>query len=154
KPTVRVQKTCASWNGFGSRSRIEKAASVAAAKPQTKPRLGLLPGYVSQSGTTSRDANFVQPESPARKPRAAGLERSQKPQTRKHGMSASFVFEFETYWVNGYAAHANASTAASRWPPKRRPTRKRPSSVSRSSAIEVKCAAGKSSHFPVQPRIA
>ena len=31
-------------------------------------------------------------------------------------MSASFVFEFETYWVNGYAAHANASVAA-RWRP-------------------------------------
>ena len=66
-------------------------------------------------------------------------------------MSASFVFEFETYCVNGYAAHANASTAPSRWPPKRSPTRKRPSSVRRSTAIEVKCAAGRSSHFPLQP---
>ena len=101
KPTVRVQKTCASWNGSGSRSRTEKAASVATAKPSAKRQLGLRPGYVSQSGTTSRDANFVQPESAARTPRAAGLETSQKPQTRKQGMSASFVFEFETYWVNG-----------------------------------------------------
>ena len=149
-----VQKTCASWNGSDASSRIEKTASVAAAKPSAKRQLGLRPGYVSQSGTTSKDANFVQPESAASTPRAAGLETSQKPQTRKHGMIASFVFEFDTYWVNGYAAQANASTAPSRWPPKRSPTRKRPSSVSRSNAIEVKCAAGRSSHFPLQPRIA
>src|SRR6266700_2929971 len=101
KPTVRVQKTCASWNGSGASNRIEKAARVAAAKPNAKPRLGLRPGYVSQSGATSRDANFVQPDSAARTPRAAGLEASQKPQTRKHGMIESFVFEFETYCVNG-----------------------------------------------------
>src|SRR4051794_14705620 len=101
KPTVRVQKTCASWSGSGSSSRIEKAASVAAPKPSAKRQLGLRPGYVSQSGAMSRDANFVQPESAAKTPRAAGLEASQNPQTRKHGMSASFVFEFETYWVKG-----------------------------------------------------
>jgi len=99
----------------------------------------------------SRDANFVQPENAARMPRAAGLETSQKPQTRKQGMITSFVFEFETYWVNGYAAQANASTAASRWPPKRSPTSQRPSSVRRSKAIEAKCAAGRLSHFPLQP---
>ncbi len=69
-------------------------------------------------------------------------------------MIASFVFELDTYWVKGYAAHANASTAPSRCPPKRSPTRKRPSSVNRSNAIAVKCAAGRSSHFPVQPRMA
>src|SRR5206468_3046174 len=140
KPTVRLQKTCASWNGSGASRRIEKAASVATAKPTAKPRLGLRPGYVSHSGATSRDANFVQPESAASTPRVAGLEASQKPHTRKHGMIASFVFELETYWVKGYAAQANASTAPSRWPPRRSPTRKRPSRVSRSNAIEVKCA--------------
>ena len=42
-------------------------------------------------------------------------------------MIASFVFEFETYCVNGYAAHANASTAPSRRPPKRSPTNQSPS---------------------------
>ena len=52
---------------------------------------------------------------------------SQKPQIRKAGMIASFVFECETYWVNGYAVQAKASVAASRWPPNRRPTRTRPS---------------------------
>src|SRR6059058_2794870 len=101
KPTVRDQNTCASWNRSGARSRTEKTASVAAAKPSAKPLLGLRPGYVSHSGATSNDANFVQPESAANTPRAAGLEASQKPQTRKQGMSASFVFEFETYCVNG-----------------------------------------------------
>src|SRR5690348_13917779 len=153
KPTVRDQNTWASWNGFEAKSRTEKARSVAATKPQAKPRLGLRPGYVSQSGAISSDANFVQPDRAANTPRAAGLETSQKPQTRKHGMIASFVFEFETYWVKGYAAHANASTAPRRWPPKRSPTRKRPSNVRRSKAIAVKCDAGRSSHFPLQPRI-
>ena len=71
----------------------------------------------------SSEANFVHPDSAAKMPRATGLETSQNPQTRKHGMIVSFVFEFETYWVNGYAAQANASTAPSRWPPKRSPTR-------------------------------
>ena len=98
---MRVQKTCASWNGSGDRRRIEKTASVAAAKPTAKRRLGRRPGYVSQSGATISDANFVHPESAAIAPRAAGFETSQKPQTRKQGMSASFVFEFETYCVKG-----------------------------------------------------
>ena len=71
---------------------------------------------------------------------------------RKHGISVSFVFELEAYCVNGYAAHANASVAASRKPPKRRPTSQRPSMLSRSNAIDVKCAAGRSSHLPFQPR--
>ena len=41
-------------------------------------------------------------------------------------MIASFVFEFDAYCVNGYAAQANASVAASRGPPKRRPTSAEP----------------------------
>ena len=36
-------------------------------------------------------------------------------------MIASFVFALSVYAVNGYAAHANASSAASRRPPKRSP---------------------------------
>src|ERR1041385_7509099 len=101
KPTVRVQKTCSSWNGSGASSRIENATSVPAAKPRSARRPGLRPGYVTHIGATTSAANFVHPENAARKPGAAGLETSQKPQTRKHGMIASFVFEFETYWVNG-----------------------------------------------------
>ena len=151
KLNVLVKKTCASCSGWGSSKRIENAASVAAAKPSAKRQLGLRPGYVSHSGATTREANFVRPESAAIAPRAAGAETSQKPQTRKHGMIASFVFEFETYCVNGYAAHAKPSTAASLGPPNRSPTSQRPSSVSRSKAIAVKCDAGRSSHFPLHP---
>ena len=66
-------------------------------------------------------------------------------------MIASFVFEFETYCVNGYAAHANASTAPSRIPPNRSPTNQRPRIVRRSKRIDVRCAVGRSSHFPLQP---
>ena len=42
-------------------------------------------------------------------------------------------------------------TYPGRRPPKRSPTSQRPSSVRRSNAIEVKCAAGSVSHFPLQP---
>ena len=66
-------------------------------------------------------------------------------------MIASFEFAFETYCVNGYAAHANASVAASRGPPKRMPTSASPSNASRSNRIDVACAAGRASHFPDQP---
>src|SRR5690349_13578527 len=111
---------------------MEKTASVPAANPAANLPLGRPDGYVSQSGATMSVANFVQPETAASTPRAAGLDTTQKPQTRKHGMIASFVFEFETYCVNGYAAHANASTAPSRRPPKRSPTNHSPRIVRRS----------------------
>ena len=42
-------------------------------------------------------------------------------------MIASFVFELDTYCVNGYAAQANGSVTASRTPPNRRPTSSSPS---------------------------
>ena len=70
---------------------------------------------------------------------------------RKHGINESFVFELDAYCVNGYAAHANASVAASRKPPKRRPTSQSPIMLSTSNRIDVKCAAGRSSHFPLHP---
>src|SRR4051812_42554574 len=98
------------------------------------------------------DANFVQPESAANAPRHAGLVTSQKPQMRNAGMIESFVFEFDAYCVNGYAAQANASVAPSGIPPKRTPTSHSPSRQSRSKAIDVKCDAGSESHLPVQPK--
>jgi hypothetical protein len=67
-------------------------------------------------------------------------------------MIVSFVFAFRAYAVNGYEAHANARIAASRAPPNRRPTRTRPRTASRSNAIDVACAAGSVSHFPLQPK--
>ena len=67
---------------------------------------------MSQSGATISDANFVSPDNAQRAPREAGDETSQNPQMRKHGSSASFVFEFDAYCVNGYAAQANVSMAA------------------------------------------
>ena len=56
--------------------------------------------------------------------------------------------------MKGYAAHANASVAASRGPPKRRPTSASPIRQSASKSSEVACAAQSSSHFPVQPKTA
>jgi hypothetical protein len=67
-------------------------------------------------------------------------------------MIESFVFEFDAYCVNGYAAHANASVAPSGTPPKRCPTSHSPSRQRMSNAIDVKCDAGSESHFPVQPK--
>src|SRR3954449_8075020 len=149
--TVRSQKTRNSCSALGSRRTTENATKVAARKPRTKRRDGRRPGYVAQSGATISDANFVQPESAAKIPRAAGRETSQKPQMRKAGMIASFVFEFDAYCVNGYAAHANASVAPSGTPPNRSPTNQSPSRQRMSNAMAVKCAAGSESHFPPQP---
>ena len=69
-------------------------------------------------------------------------------------MIASFVFEASTYSVNGYAAQAKARVAASRDPPKRSPTSASPIRQRTSQMIEVACAAGRLSHFPLQPKIA
>ena len=68
-------------------------------------------------------------------------------------MIASFVFALSVYAVKGYAAHANTSNAARRRPPNRMPTSARPRIVRTSNAIEVACAAGSESHFPLQPKI-
>ncbi len=56
---------------------------------------------MSQSGASSSTANFVQPASATATPRAAGDDASQKPQTRRAGMIASFVFAISVYAVNG-----------------------------------------------------
>ena len=64
------------------------------------------------------------------------------------------MFELEAYCVNGYAAQANASVAPRSIPPKRRPTSSRPTAASTSKIPEVMCAAGRLSHFPLQPLIA
>jgi hypothetical protein len=69
-------------------------------------------------------------------------------------MIASFVFEFDTYSVNGYAAQAKASVAPRRAPPKRLPTSASPSRQSPSKRSAVAWAAQSSSHFPVQPKTA
>jgi hypothetical protein len=61
------------------------------------------------------------------------------------------VFELETYCVNGYAAQAKGRSAASLMPPNLRPTSASPNRTRRSSITEVKCAAGRLSHFPPQP---
>ena len=60
------------------------------------------------------------------------------PQMRSAGAIASFVFELDAYCVNGHAAHVNAAVAASRGPPKRRPTTASPTIASKSNRIDVK----------------
>ena len=52
-------------------------------------------------GATSSAANFVQPASAEKTPRAHGDVTSQKPQMRNAGSSASFVFALDAYCVNG-----------------------------------------------------
>ena len=85
------------------------------------------------------------------RPRAGADVTSQKPKIRIAGRIASFEFELDTYCVNGYAAHANGSVAASRPRPKRQPTSARPISARLSKSSAVKCAAGSESHLPLQP---
>src|ERR671923_69827 len=55
-------------------------------------------------------ANFVQAERAQKTPRLTGDAASQKPKIRNAGRIESFVFELDTYCVNGYAAHAKASS--------------------------------------------
>src|SRR6266545_1270789 len=86
-------------------------------------------------------------------PRAQAELTSQKPQMRNTGTIESFVFDIDTYCVKGYAAQANANAAASHGPPNRKPTRPSPSRQRTSKRIEVRWTAGRSSHFPDQPRI-
>ena len=69
-------------------------------------------------------------------------------------MIASFVFAFSVYAVNGYAAQPNASRTPSRGPAKRTPMRRSARTASRSNAIDVACAAGSESHFPLQSKTA
>jgi hypothetical protein len=110
-------------------------------------------GKVSHSGATTNVANFVHAESATKTPRAHGDVTSQKPQIKNAAGIASFVFELETYCVNGYAAHANGSSAPSNAPPKRKPTSASPMTHATSNAIDVKCTAGSSLfHLPDQPK--
>src|SRR2546421_611543 len=154
--TVRSKKTCAAWNVLGSSSNTENAAAVASTNPPAKApsRRGRQQssGYVSHIGATTSVANFVHDESAAKIPRAHADVMSQKPQIRNAAGIESFVFELDTYCVNGSAAHAKGSAAASIGPPNRKPTRPRPTRQRRSTTIDVRCTAGSLSHFPDQPR--
>ena len=67
-------------------------------------------------------------------------------------MIVSFVFAFSAYAVNGYATQANARIVASRGPPNRSRRATSPRRASRSNAIDVACAAGSESHFPLHPK--
>ena len=75
----RSQNARSSCSGLGSSSTTENATRVAATNPATKRPDGRRSGYVSQSGATTSEANFVQPESAPATPRATGDDASQKP---------------------------------------------------------------------------
>src|SRR5207302_9441627 len=149
--TVRSQKTRSSCSGLGSSRMTENATAVVAAKTSMNRTEGRRSGYVAQSGATMSDANLLHPDSAPNTPRPVGDDASQKPKMSRHGMIESFVFEFDAYCVNGYAAHANASVEASRVPPKRNPTRKSPTIDSRSNRSDVKCTADRLAHLPLHP---
>ena len=91
-----------------SRVRLEQedenASTVATAKPPANKRFSgrqRASGYPAQSGTTTSAANFVHAASARNAPRANGVVRNQKANTRRTGMIASFVFELDTYCVKG-----------------------------------------------------
>ena len=112
-------------------------------------------GYVAQSGATTSAANFVQPASAAKPPRSPGDAAKQNPQISNAGRIASFVFELDAYCVNGYAAHANGERRREPLAAEAPARRARGRATQRTSnASEVKCAAGRSSHLPVQPKSA
>src|SRR6266404_92169 len=111
--TVRSQKTRSACRMLGSSRMIENAAAVARRKPMIALTIcSRVSRYVTHIGATMKAANFVHPANATKMPRAHGDVTSQKPQMRNAGSSASFVFELDAYWVNGYAVHANASVAA------------------------------------------
>src|SRR5436190_10077396 len=134
--TLWFQKTSTACSGCGSSRRTENATSVASTNAATNASFSrgrLSPsGYEAHNGPTSSGANFVQPESATAAPRAHGEVTSQKPQIRKSGGSAAFVFELGTYCVKGYGTQAKASVGARRVPPEGSPTRANPSTQSRS----------------------
>src|SRR5947207_9042685 len=142
--------------GLGCRSSRESETRSASTSPPRNTSfwrgLANASGYEAQSGATSSGANFVQPDKAERNPRANDEDTSRNPQIRNSGGSASFVFELETYYVNGQAAQANASVTPRRGPPKRNPTSARPLRQRMPNVIDAACAAGKVSHLPLQPK--
>ena len=80
------------------RCEAEDAAEVE--RPGTSPRAARRAARRTSSSPRARPTA----------PRARSDVTSQKPKTRNAGMIASFVFAFSVYAVNGYAAHANASS--------------------------------------------
>ena len=156
KPNVRSQKTRAACSGFGSSRRIENASSGRASEAERRTRRfargrRARPGRRPRAATSSSAANFVQPASATE--RAARRRRRDEPeapdQERAAGSRRS-CSSSTTYCVNGYAAQANASVAAepraAEAPARRAPSPSRHEQVEQRSS--VKCAAGRSSHFP------
>ncbi len=107
----------------------------------------------SSSGASANGANLVRPASAPTTPRAGADVTTSSATTSSSDTSASFVFDDSVHSVNGYAAHAYASTTPSVGPRTRRPSQYSPSSVSRSNTIAAACAAGRSSHVPLHPKI-
>ena len=123
-----VQKTRAAWNRFGSSSRIENAASVAATKRSRRSSARRRParplGYVAQSGaTTSSDANFVQPASAAKAPRApASVDEPEAPDQERRQDRVVRVRARGVLRERDTPPTRTRASPPSRWPPKRQPT--------------------------------
>ena len=110
-PRRRAPRAQGSARGGGSRTQrrsrpqnllqIRAFSRDAGAPPDTRPT----------AARAASAANFVHPARARNAPRANADVTSQKPKIRNTGMIASFVFELDTYCVNGYAAHANGSVA-------------------------------------------
>ena len=66
-------------------------------------------------------------------------------------MIASFVFELDTYCVNGYAAHANGERRGEPRAAEAASDERQPEQREQVERSDVQWAAGSSSHFPLQP---
>ena len=105
-------------------------------------------GYDAHNGTRISGANF--PTRPARAPASRrGTATAASPARRNAGGTISFVFEPSAYSVNGYAAQANASVAASLRPARRHPISARRPRQSVSNRTDVSRAAGRSPRLAV-----
>ena len=144
----RARRRARSARAAGSRTR----ARVAATKPARNRSTVRVrhSGYVAQRGIVvrARTSSSEEREEPPRAPR----RREEEPKMRNAGRIESFVFDIDAYCVNGYAAHANGSVAASRRRRTASPRARAPSCRAGRTRATVQCAAGGRPTCPVQPK--
>ena len=106
------------------------------------------------SGTRQNGESFDSAASASIAPRAAGRASSAIIHASSAPTSASLVFRLSAYSVNGLAAQPNAISTPSLRDPSRQPATNSPRMAAMSKADAATCAAGRSSHRPLHPRIA
>ena len=151
-PRTSAARPRARARAGGSRPNATAVAANASAKRSSPSRVER---RVARPERRQRAAPRTSPSLRARPPhpRAHADDASQKPKTRSAGMIVSFVFAFSAYAVNGYAdpGEREDQPRAARPRSEARRARARGWSGGR-SAIDVACAAGSESHFPLHPK--